>query len=44
MRKIISFAASFVNTDSTSPVAENAKPDRAVTVSGGSVAARIGYT
>jgi hypothetical protein len=52
MRKIISFAASFIfctmayagNADSTSPVADNAKPDGAITLSGGSVAAGIGYT
>ena len=52
MRKIISFAASSVlctlayaaNADSTSPVADNAKAAGAITLSGGSVAAGIGYT
>jgi hypothetical protein len=52
MRKFISFAASLIfcslahagNADSTSPVADNAKPDGAITLSGGSVAAGIGYT
>jgi hypothetical protein len=32
------------DVDSTSPVAESAKPDGTVTLSGGSVAAGIGYT
>jgi hypothetical protein len=32
------------NTDSTSPVPDNAKPDGTVRLSGGSVAAGIGYT
>jgi hypothetical protein len=32
------------NSDSTSPVPDNAQPDATVTLSGGSVAAGIGYT
>jgi hypothetical protein len=52
MRKFISFASSLVictmayagKADSTAPVADNAKPDGAITLSGGSVAAAIGYT
>jgi hypothetical protein len=52
MRRIIWFAAPFIcctlvhagNADPTSPVADNAKADRAITLSGGTVAAGIGYT
>jgi hypothetical protein len=51
MRKIIWYAAASVlctlayagNADSTRPVADNAKPDAALTLSAGSVAAGIGY-